>query len=103
MILKEFQFIKDGEIDETEIGKFIDLIVEGEEWKPVLKKVISECRSSVKGRMPEIIKKVGAEVSKECSPEPGSIVVCVVMKTFQVNYLYFSQHFEDNFKVFSFF
>lgn len=84
IILKEVKFIKDGEIDETEVGKFIDMTVEDEDWKPVLKAVVKECRNSVKARLPEIIKRARAEQKKECNVEWEPFVVCVVVQAFQV-------------------
>lgn len=84
-IMNELKFLKDGEIDETEIGKFIESILENDEWKPVLKTVVQDCRHSVKAKLPEVLKKMEANFKKDhCNAELEAIIVCVITKAFEV-------------------
>lgn len=88
-MFNEWKFIKNGDLDEDEVSKFVDRIVEDADWKPVLQTIVKDCHKSVKAKLPEVIKKMEAEpfnVKKDqCNVEYGSIVACIKTKAFEVS------------------
>lgn len=84
------KFIKDADLDEAEVSKFIDKIVDDAEWKPVLQTIVKDCHKSVKAKLPAVIKKMEADpfnVKKDqCNVEYGSFVVCMKTQAFEVTF-----------------
>lgn len=82
------KFIKDGDLDEAEVSKFIEKIVDDAEWKPVLQAIMKDCHTSVKAKLPAVITKYEAapfNVKKDqCNVEYGSIVTCMKTQSFEV-------------------
>lgn len=88
-MFKELKFIKDGDLDEAELLKYVDKIVEDADWKPVFQTIIKECHKKVNAKLADVQKKMEAapfNVKKDqCNVKWGSILTCTKVDSFDVS------------------
>lgn len=86
---KELKLIKDGDIIEAEIIKFMNNLVEDAEWKPVLESAVKDCHKKVNAKLPEIQKKMEAapyNITKDqCNIKYESMTLCFLVEVFSVS------------------
>lgn len=80
---------KDDDINDEEVSKFIEKVVEDSEWKTVIQAAAKECKTKVNARTADIQKKMEAapfNVKKDqCNVKYGSYLICLRMESFKVN------------------
>lgn len=87
-LFKELKFVKEGDLDEAELLKYVDKVIEDNEWKPVFQAIIKDCHKKVNAKLSTVQTKMEAapfNVKKDqCNVKYGSLLTCTKIDSFDV-------------------
>lgn len=95
-MFKELKFIKNGDLDEAELLKYVDKVIEDADWKPVFQTVVKECHKKVNAKLDKVRNKMEAapfNVKKDqCNVKYGSVLTCTKVDSFDVSLIVSADH-----------